>query len=162
MMVDEESGTLVFAELKWIRKTLRPAELPDRDSDVLKGVDQLSAIKEFLAGRPNQLAAQGKLRRPVREYRRIYHLIVARDHWCWIEPQAGIAIVEFEAFATALQSSNSLAQAMDTLLTYEWLPVQGRDFYVRYHRATVNGVSIESQVFFPLLAGGQHTLGSVS
>jgi hypothetical protein len=32
-------------------------------------------------------------------------------------------------------------------LTYDWLPVEVRDFTVRYDRASVNGVSIESQVF---------------
>ncbi len=40
---DEPSSTVVIAELKWIRKPLRPAEIPDRDADVLKGVGQLSA-----------------------------------------------------------------------------------------------------------------------
>ena len=42
----------------------------------------------------------------------------------------------------------SLREAVDELLSYDWLPVEGRDFYVRYDRATANGVSIESQVFY--------------
>ena len=157
MMADEASATLVIAELKWIRKTLRPAEYPDRDADVLKGLDQLSAIMQFLAGAPGYLAAQGKLGRSVREYQHIYHLLVARDHWRWVEPQGGIAIVEFEAFAAVLRSSSRLDEAMNRLLTYEWLPVEGRDFDVRYHRATANGVSIESQVFYPRPGGRSAT-----
>ena len=146
MMADEASATLVIAELKWIRKTLRPAEIPDRDADVLNGLNQLSAIKEFLTGKPDYLATQRRLRRSVREYRHIYYLLVARDHWRWVEPQNGIAIVEFEAFASALLSSSSLDEAVNRLLTYEWLPVEGRDFEVRYKRASANGVSIESQI----------------
>ena len=153
MIEDEASATLVIAELKWIRKTLRPAEFPHRDADVLKGPDQLSAIKEFLAREPDYLAAQGKLRHSMRDYRHIYNLLVARDHWLWVEPQGGIAVVEFEAFATVLSTSSRLDEAMNRLLTYEWLPVEGRDFDVRYHRATVNGVSIESQVFYPRPGG---------
>ena len=148
MIADEASATLVIAELKWIRKTLRPAEIPDRDADVLKGLDQLSAIKRFLAGAPDYLTAKGRLRRSVREYRHIYHLLVARDHWRWVEPKDGIAIVEFEAFAAALRCSSSLDEAVSRLLTYEWLPVEGRDFDIRYHRASANGVSIESQIFY--------------
>ena len=148
LMADEASATLVIAELKWIRKTLRPAEIPDRDADVLKGFDQLSAIKEFLAGKPDYLAAQGRLRRSVREYRHIYYLLVSRDHWRWVEPQNGIAIVEFGAFASALLRSSSLDEAVNSLLTYEWLPVEGRDFDVRYNRASANGKSIESQIFY--------------
>ena len=111
MMADEASTTLVIAELKWIRKTLRPAEIPDRDADVLNGLNQLSAIKEFLTGKPDYLATQRRLRRSVREYRHIYYLLVARDHWRWVEPQNGIAIVEFE-----LSRPRSFAQAVLTKL----------------------------------------------
>ena len=38
----------------------------------------------------------------------------------------------------------SVRQSVD-LHVYEWLPVEGRDFVVRFDRATVNGVSIESR-----------------
>ena len=76
MIEDETSATLVIAELKWIRKTLRPAELPDRDADVLKGHDQLSDIKEFLAREPDYLATQGRLRHSVREYRHIHYCLL--------------------------------------------------------------------------------------
>lgn len=49
---DDRSSTVVIAELKWIRKTLRPAELPDRDADVLKGIGQLEKIRQFLTREP--------------------------------------------------------------------------------------------------------------
>ena len=156
MITDEASATLVIAELKWIRKTLRPAEFPDRDADVLKGLDQLSDIKQFLADEPDYLVVQGKLHRSLREYRHIYYLLVARDHWRWAKPRGGIAIIEFEAFAAVLRSSRSLDEAMNSLLTYEWLPVEGRDFIVYYHRASANGVSIESQLFYPAPVSEQH------
>jgi hypothetical protein len=81
------------------------------------------------------------------EYQNVYYLLVARDHWLWVEPTGDRAIVEFEAFVAALSVSN-LHFAMTDLLRYEWLPVEGRDFTVRYDPSTVNGVSIETEVFY--------------
>ena len=145
---DERSSTVVIAELKWIRKTLRPAEIPDRDAEVLKGIGQLLAIREFLAGTPAHLSSQGRLPRPVNQYEHVFYLLVARDHWRWVEPRDGIAIVEFSPFERALARSNDLHEAMIELLRYEWLPVEGKDFFVRYDRATANGVSLKSPVFY--------------
>lgn len=59
---DEPSSTAVIAELKWIRKPIRPAEAVDRDAEVLKGVEQLAAIREFLTQTPGHISAQGRLR----------------------------------------------------------------------------------------------------
>ena len=49
LSVAESCSTVVIAELRWIRKTVRPAEIPERDADVLKGVGQLESIRAFLA-----------------------------------------------------------------------------------------------------------------
>ncbi|SRR6266542_1942454 len=148
LAVDESCSAVLIAELKWVRKTVRPAEIPDRDADVLKGVAQLQTIRAFLQQNPGQLSAVGRLPRRVDAYERVQYLLVARDHWRWVEPHNGIAIVEFDAFARALATSNSLREALTELLTYEWLPVEGRDFSVRCDRAVANGVSIESPVFY--------------
>ena len=145
---DEPSSTVVIAELKWIRKPIRPAEAVDRDAEVLKGVGQLTEIREFLTQTPNHLSAQGRLPRPLSEYENIHYLLVARDHWRWVEPRDGFAIVEFDAFMRVLTGSRDLRDAVNELLGYEWLPVEGRDFVVGFERATVNGVSIESEVFY--------------
>jgi hypothetical protein len=37
IVADEKSSTVLIAELKWIRKTLRPVEMTARDNEVLKG-----------------------------------------------------------------------------------------------------------------------------
>ena len=58
IMADETHSTVVIAELKWIRKTVRPAEIPDRDADVMKGIGQLSSIQQYLAANPACLQAQ--------------------------------------------------------------------------------------------------------
>lgn len=151
LIVDENSSTLLISELKWIRKTARPVEMPARDVDVLKGIGQLTQIRQFLLENPDYLRQQHKLLRHFSHYANIHYLIVARDHWLWIEPQDGLAIVEFEAFVKALCQHDSLHSATTALLGYEWLPVEGRDFTVRYDRSTVNGASLECEVFYPIV-----------
>ena len=149
LLVNEEiSSTLVIAELKWCRKPLAPKEIPGKDAEVLKGLSQLGKIRRFLLHKPNHLAAQRKLPRRFSDYEHIYYLLIPRDHWPWLEPTEEAAILEFEAFARALERSEDLLSTIRLLLTYEWLPVEGRDFTVRYERATANGVSIESQIFY--------------
>jgi len=152
---DELSSTVVFAETKWVRKTSRPVEFQDRDAEVRKGISQLEKIREFLACNPGHLRSQGKLPRKVSEYERVYYLVVARDHWLWVEPTEDSAIVEFDAFSTALGRSGSLRAAVEDLLKYDWLPVEGRDFSVQFDRAMTNGVAIEFEAFYaPVGSGG--------
>lgn len=148
LIADESTSPVVIAELKWIRKTLRPVEFKDRDAEVAKGITQLATIREFLHANPVHLQLLGKISKPLTEFRNCCYLLVARDHWLWVEPSNGIAIVEFDAFVRALERAPELESAVRELLTYEWLPIEGRDFTVRYERATVNGVALESEVFY--------------
>jgi hypothetical protein len=143
---EESSSTLVIAELKWCRKPLAPKEIPGKDAEVLKGVCQLRKIRELLLHKPIHLA--GKLPRRLSDYEHVYYLLIPRDHWPWFDPTGEVAVLEFEAFARAMEGSGNLLSTIRLLLTYEWLPVEGRDFTVRYERATAHGASIESQVFY--------------
>jgi hypothetical protein len=47
-----------------------------------------------------------------------------------------------------LATNRDLCGTANELLSYEWLPIEGRDFLVRLERAAVNGVSIEYEVFY--------------
>lgn len=148
LAVDESCSTVVIGELKWIRKTVRPAEIPDRDADVVKGIGQLESIRAFLEQSPDYLQSRGVLPRRLDQYEHVRYLLVARDHWRWVEPQDAIAIAEFEPFARVLEHSTNLRDAIGELLTYDWLPVEDRDFRIQYDRAAANGVTIESPVFY--------------
>jgi hypothetical protein len=108
----------------------------------------LDKIRCFLADNPNYLRAQGQVPRQLTDYERIQYVLVARDHWLWMDSTDTVAIIEFEAFATSLGRSSNLRSVIDELLTYDRLPVEGRDFRVQYDRATVNGVSLESRVYY--------------
>jgi hypothetical protein len=103
-----------------------------------------------LTKHPDYLRSQGRIPKSLTEYQNVYWLLVARDHWLWIEPTKNSAIVEFEAFANALKRPEDLNFAMSDLLRYEWLPEEGRNFRVQFESTTVNGVSIENEVYYIL------------
>jgi hypothetical protein len=129
---------------------VRPAEIPQRDADVLKGVGQLDAISAFLMENADYLRSRRLLGRRLDQYEHVYYLIVARDHWRWVEPRNRVAIVEFGPFARALERATNLRDAVGELLTYDWLPVEGRDFRIQEDRSEANGVAIQSPVFYSM------------
>jgi hypothetical protein len=49
---DSASSTLVLAELKWIRKPLKPKERAQRNADVEKGVRQINLIRAYAREHP--------------------------------------------------------------------------------------------------------------
>lgn len=148
LIVDEDTSALAVVESKWIRKPVKTAEIPARDAEVLKGIDQLAKISGFLRDKPAYLALRKRSLKPVTEYEHVYHAVVAQDHWRWVEPADGVAIVEYGAFIQALARHDSIRDVFDELLRYDWLPVEGRDFFVKFESATANGVTIESEVFY--------------
>lgn len=149
LVTDEVSSTVVVCELKWIRKPNRPIEWIARDEDVLKGFAQLSEIRRFLNENPHHLFSCDKLPKPLDAYKNVFYILVARDHWLWVEPADNISIIEFDAFSNALNGPDPLDLAVGNLLIYDWLPVEDRDFNVEYRSSKVNGVSIESELYFP-------------
>jgi len=149
ILTDEASSTIVISEAKWIRKTLRAVEHIDRDKDVAKGFRQLEDIRKFLNENPRHLQRLRTIPRSIDQYQNIFYVLLARDHWLWREPQANIAILEFDAFVRVISVAVSLKLAMEELLRYDWLPVEGRDFIVRVEYARAANVIIESEVFYP-------------
>jgi hypothetical protein len=65
-----------------------------------------------------------------------------------VEPTNDIAIVEFEAFSTSLSRSEDLHSTILNFSPTNGSPTEGRDSTVQYDRATANGISIESEVFY--------------
>ena len=139
----------------WVDPTARShfsidaAEIRERRD----GIRQLRQIRDYLQRYPEHLKRIGKIARPVNEYRRVQYLLVARDHWPWIEPENNLMIVECGGFVKAMLKAGSLSEALDGLLGYDWLPEEGRDFTVIFERSIVNGVAVDSEVFFPARPG---------
>ena len=72
LTADEESSTVILAELKWMRKSLRSVEIIEKDAAVLNGVSQLEEIRAFLADHPDHLTGSGRLPRRVQDYDHVY------------------------------------------------------------------------------------------
>ena len=149
LLADEESSTVVVAELKWSRKPNRTVERIARDEDIAKGLTQIQLIRAYARKHPDFLRELGKLPRSLTSYANIHYLLVVWDHWFWIDPEDGIAVVSFDALLPSLKRGANLQNLVAELLTYEWLPVEGRDFRVNYVTAAVNGALLESSTFSP-------------
>ncbi|MFZ0321667.1 MAG: hypothetical protein WAL56_21265 [Candidatus Sulfotelmatobacter sp.] len=143
---DAESSAVLIGELKWPRKTVRVLEHLDRDAELDKGFQQLRDVRAFLGRFPEYLQQQGVTAigegQPDLSYG-----VIARDHLTYIPQQDGLWLTEFDALIWALQNSDSLPDACRKLQAYDWLPVEGRDFTVRFEAATAGGVTIDSEVF---------------
>jgi len=149
LLADEASSTVFFAELKWSRKPNRTLERIARDEDIAKGLAQLQLIRAYALRHPDFLRELEKLPRGLTSYANVHYLLVAWDHWFWIDPEDGIAVVSFDALLPALKSGTNLQSLITELLTYEWLPVEGRDFRVSYATVDVNGAVLEQCNFCP-------------
>lgn len=150
LLSDDASSTVVFAELKWSRKPNRSLEVIARDEEIAKGWQQLKLIRDYARLHPTFLCNRGKLPRSLASYTNVYYLLIVWDHWYWIEPDDGIAIVNLGVLLPALKKHSSLRDAVTELLQYEWLPVEGRKFRVLYTASSVNGASFESPIFCPV------------
>ncbi len=59
------------------------------------------------------------------------HAVIARDHMSYNISGQDLS-AEFDAFMWALQNSETLGEAIRRLQSFEWLPVEGRDFTVSF------------------------------
>ena len=150
---DTSSSTVVFAEMKWIRKPYRPLGRIDREADVNKGISQLGLIRTYGRTMSDDLRKRGKLSHDLKDYQHIHYILLVRDYWHWVEPDDGIAILDFDECVEQLKTASSLHDTMKSLLSYEWLPIEDKDFHVGYRAISVNGASFESSTFYRGVAG---------
>ncbi|HEY4678385.1 MAG TPA: hypothetical protein VIJ01_14560 [Candidatus Angelobacter sp.] len=142
LMSDRESSHVLIGELKWTRKTIRAIEHIDRDEELHKGFKQLGRIQDFLNRTPDYLQHSHIPPNPILSY-----ALIGRDHLVWIEPEDNIFLIEFDALLWMFQNSDNLQNGINQLRKYDWLPIEGIDFFVRHERATVTGITIETEVF---------------
>jgi hypothetical protein len=145
---DASDSTLLIAELKWLRKTIRPTEHTSRQEEFLHAVEQVRAIKTFLQANPRYLLDAGEISKSLDDYKKVYFGIVARDYFVWLDPSE-FPVIDYDQLLRVIGEPRRLQDAMEELLTFDWLPVQGRDFKVNYDRGTANGVSVETEVNYP-------------
>jgi hypothetical protein len=144
LIEDSVDSSVLLAEMKWLRKTVRAVEHVDRDEALEDGFRQLRDVRAYLVHNPQYLHAQGLIQNLGS---RLSFALIARDHLLWIEPEQNMWLTEFDALDWALQDSGTLSEAISKLQKYEWLPTEGNDFVVRFETTAVAGVAIESEVY---------------
>lgn len=147
LLVDEDSATVLVAELKWLRKPHGWRERLERDEDFKKGLRQLSDIRGFLAQNLSYLSDRGKLTRRLDKYPQVAFVLVARDHFSWPNVDDS-TVADYEVFKQRVSEAGSLPGLIDSLRSYDWLPVGNTHFEVRFDTAGVNGVAVESETFY--------------
>ncbi len=149
LVEDTDTSTVAICELKWGRKPYSVGETVQRDEELIHGAAQLKMIQRFLRDNPDFLRQRKLLSRSLSEYNRVEYLLVSRDHMKWIPPVEQRSIVGFNPFKSVLQRTD-LSAGLDALLSYEWLPVEGKDFRVEFKDDSVSGVTMRSESFFPM------------
>jgi hypothetical protein len=145
---DPPTSTVVIAELKWLRKSIRTVEQMQQGELFLRGVQQMTLVKQFLQNNPRFLLERGDLTRDLSKFDNVHYLLVPRDFFVWVESKE-ICIVDYDPFAHMLANETSLANGIAKLLTFDWLRSRGKDFEVRYELASANGAVIETDVIYP-------------
>jgi hypothetical protein len=146
---DMQSSTVLIAELKWYRKPSTYRERLRVDADFEDGyVRQLATVQTYCKQNPEWLKQRNALAKSLTDYENVYYLLIGRDHWTWFDPRDNAAVVEYEQFRLAVNRHDTLNEAIQELLRYDWLPIEGEDFHVRFDRAVVEGVGLESEVYY--------------
>ena len=109
---------------------------------------QLATIQAYCRHDPDWLRRRAVLTRSLSDYESVFFLLIGRDHWSWFDSHDNAAVVECEQFRLAVERNTSLSGAVQELLSYDWLPVEGSDFHVQFDRGVVEGVGVESEVYY--------------
>ena len=146
ILEDRDSSTLAIVELKWLRKPLHFRERISHDEEIRKGLQQLRKIEEFLRSRPLFLKDCGASA-SFSDFASVQFFLLARDHFIWSDPTEDYPIIEHGSFKDVVQHAPDLKSSVDEILRFEWLPVENKDFIVRYESSVANGVVVESEIF---------------
>jgi hypothetical protein len=149
LVEDEQSSSVVIAELKWYRKPTTYRERLQADAGFEDGYSrQLTTIQKYCRQHPDWLKNRKSLKRSLTDYENVFYLLIGRDHWSWLEPEGAAAVVDYEQFKLSAGQHIHLGQVVREVLKYDWLPVEGEDFHVQYDRGIVEGVGVESEVYY--------------
>jgi hypothetical protein len=149
LIVDDlDARILIICEMKWIRKPNSRKQRQTRDEEVLKGFSQIEKIRRFVETEPEYLYRQKCVCRRLSEYSAIHFCVVARDHLV-VPPANAAPLYSYEDFYRELKQRQNTQALINCLEGLEWLPVEGVDFTTPMERNTVNGVSVESEIYYP-------------
>jgi hypothetical protein len=140
------TGTVVFAELKWPRKPYSPREIPQRDSELRKGIAQIKAIKLFLTANPTFLAERHHLARSLCDYQQVQYCVVSRDHLVETQDKE-YPVYGYDVFEREMSGPKDIPSVLALLNSMDWLPQEGKDFTCQWIANIAGGVTVLSELF---------------
>jgi hypothetical protein len=129
---NKKAGVVVIAEAKWLATR--------QDGELLKGVSQCKKIREFLKTNDDFLFRRKQISRKLSEFRRVVFCVIARDYLIYNDPK-DVPVIAFDAVLKALKMAN-IDAGVDFLMSFDWLPLEDRDFRMTRNIAKVPGVTI--------------------
>jgi hypothetical protein len=145
---DSEASQLLVGELKWLRKPTRVIDQAEKAAELNDGFRQLREIRNFLAQSPRYLKDRGIVERP--DQMKLSFAVIARDFLNYSSEVDDLWLGEFDALWWALTNSSDLKECIFSLRSFDWLPVEGRDFSVQFDSSVLEGITMESQAFYSL------------
>lgn len=132
ILENRKAGIVVIAEAKWLATR--------QEGELLKGVSQCKKIRDFLKTNDDFLFRRKQLSRRLSEFRKVVFCVIARDSLIYNDPK-DMPVFAFDAVLQALKMENTDA-GIDFLMSFDWLPREGRDFKMGRNVAKVPGVTI--------------------
>jgi hypothetical protein len=148
---DSLSSRLLIGELKWLRKPTRIIDQADKGEELNDGFRQLRAIRMFLEQSPRYLKDRGIVEQE-QDCRALSFAVIARDFLTYSQQNEDSWLTEFDALEWAVKNSRDLTECISKLQSFEWLPIEGRDFRIQFDPFTLEGVTIETEVIYPTAA----------
>ena len=150
LLIEEPStGSIVIAELKWLRKPYTGPERIQQNSELRKGVRQIGAIREFLQIQPDFFLRRRILSKTLSEYQHVEFCVVARDHLIFNDP-ADCPIIDYESFLYMLNSTVALHEGMSSLRALDWLPIEDVHYRREFRPFHAGGITAWMEIYFPL------------
>jgi len=130
LIVSSPDDSLVaIAEVKWQLSASETRDVIARNEYLKKGAEQLARIREFLGENPGYLLDRKALGRALEQDRTIY-LLLCKGHMASEDViRPGIVVADWDVFCDYI-ARFTLAETIEKLVSYEYLPVEGRDFTV--------------------------------
>lgn len=122
-LIDERTGSIIIAELKWFVEPDEPRELAHRSEEVRKGVNQCKAVREAIQANRSLLDVM------TQDVRDVLCIVISANSIGMGHVQdADVPVINEVHFIEELAIARGLDEVIEWLRTRSYLPVEGRDY----------------------------------
>jgi hypothetical protein len=146
---DKKEDCVLLSELKWLQLPLFVGVRDKRTKEILKGINQIEFIYNFLSANPDFFFKRGKMSKPLNEFKGVHYCVLCRDYIVDIT-DGTIPLYSYTAFKTSLEDGASLSETIAYMDSDEWLPKHSIDFIHQAQPYECNGITITTDMLIPL------------